>query len=593
MMWMLAGLAMAQDAPVTGGDSPTINGQLFNPSIDAQSTVWTNDSYRAPNAYTSARAVLHYVNDPVVYVSGNGDTTELVSGVWQMSVQGAHTRGPLRIGVDLPVYLRANGDNFGGETGLGDLALDLKLSALDRTEKPVGLAVAYRMGFPTASVSAPLGGDGLGWELGLIVDKEVGDNTLVAANLGTKGVKDVTLENLEYKDQFFWRLGVGHQLNEATGLSLDLVRHRTYGSAGEEAGKPLEALLGGSRRVGDTPFVARGAIGTGLNAGIGAPKYRLVFGFAWEPSEDKDTDLDGLMDSVDACPNEAEDADGVADEDGCPEPTKVTIIVVDTDGVAIEDATWTAGESSGASGEGLEMMDGDLSVEASHPDYVGALTTVSVNGDEITAKVELARIPGTLLVDAVDEDDNPVEQVTWRAMGTDIELQKGGEVVELPWGDYNIVVNAPGYKPKKERVVVTKETEKVVKLTMVPSKAKVTAEKIDISESVFFETGKAIIKSESYELLDDVAALLDAHPEITKLRVEGHTDDRGDDASNQDLSERRAAAVMEYMIDKGVSADRLESKGYGESKPLESNNTRAGRAKNRRVDFFVAERSDD
>ena len=69
------------------------------------------------------------------------------------------------------------------------------------------------------------------------------------------------------------------------------------------------------------------------------------------------------------------------------------------------------------------------------------------------------------------------------------------------------------------------------------------------------------------------------------MTIDGHTDNVGDDASNLVLSKNRAAAVRDYFISKGISADRLSSEGYGESKPVETNKTAAGRAKNRRVEM--------
>lgn len=588
MIILLVSAAFAQDA-FSGGDTPALNAQLFNPSIDARSTLWTNDSLLAPDAYTSARGVLHYANAPLVYEDTDGNITELVSGLWQLDAMVAHTRGPLRLGLDVPIYLRGNGSS-GGESGLGDIAADFKLSGIDRRERVVGLAVDYRLTLPTSTVDAALGGDTIGWELGLIVDKELGDKTLVAANVGTRGVPNVELENFEYGDQFFWRLGVGHQLNDATGVSVDLVQHRSYG-AGDSAGRPTEALVGAHRRVGD--LVLRGGVGTGLSPGIGAAKYRLLFSFAWEPPHDQDSDGDGLLDSIDECDAEPEDMDGVADGDGCPEPTRLLVHVVDREGAPLDGGAWTLGDAGADGGQAIELYDGAYIVSATAPDRIGASLQVHVSGEEVVATLKLVPIPGTLRVAAVDEAGDAVDKVTWGALGTNTRGKPGGEAFELPPGEYTIVVNAPGYKPKKETVVVTKETEKVVHLTMVPSKAEVTAEKIDIKESVFFETGKDVIKSESFDLLNDVSDLLDAHPEITKLRIEGHTDDRGNDASNQDLSDRRAASVMEYMISRGIDPSRLESVGYGETKPIESNKTKAGRAQNRRVDFFVAARSDD
>ncbi|MCK6515371.1 OmpA family protein [Myxococcota bacterium] len=129
-------------------------------------------------------------------------------------------------------------------------------------------------------------------------------------------------------------------------------------------------------------------------------------------------------------------------------------------------------------------------------------------------------------------------------------------------------------------------------LDLKPTKTKVQAANIDLGGSVFFETNKDIIKPESYKLLDEVASIMKEHPELKLVRIEGHTDSRGDDAFNLDLSQRRTEAVRTYLINKGVEASRLEAKGYGETKPLVTGNNEAAWAKNRRVDFFIVERTD-
>ena len=93
---------------------------------------------------------------------------------------------------------------------------------------------------------------------------------------------------------------------------------------------------------------------------------------------------------------------------------------------------------------------------------------------------------------------------------------------------------------------------------------------------------------ESTPLLDNVAAVMNAHPEIKKALVEGHTDDRGDDASNLKLSTDRARACLDYLSEKkGIAASRLTSAGYGETKPIASNKTKEGREQNRRVVFTI------
>jgi len=112
-------------------------------------------------------------------------------------------------------------------------------------------------------------------------------------------------------------------------------------------------------------------------------------------------------------------------------------------------------------------------------------------------------------------------------------------------------------------------------------------EKIVITQKIHFEFDRDKIRPISYPILDDVASLLERNPQINHLRIEGHTDWIGSDAYNQNLSQRRANSVRKYLIDKGISPDRLVAVGYGETRPVADNNTVLGRAKNRRVEFTV------
>ncbi|HHG83776.1 MAG TPA: OmpA family protein [Bacteroidetes bacterium] len=101
-----------------------------------------------------------------------------------------------------------------------------------------------------------------------------------------------------------------------------------------------------------------------------------------------------------------------------------------------------------------------------------------------------------------------------------------------------------------------------------------------------FQTSKDLLKAESRPILDRVVSLMQKHPEY-HLFIEGHTDSSGDDGMNLDLSKRRAKTAMQYLIDHGISADRLQSEGYGETQPIADNNTKEGRARNRRVAFKI------
>lgn len=107
-----------------------------------------------------------------------------------------------------------------------------------------------------------------------------------------------------------------------------------------------------------------------------------------------------------------------------------------------------------------------------------------------------------------------------------------------------------------------------------------------ILHNVFFETASAALRRESAAELDRLVALLSEHPAL-RIQISGHTDNVGDDGSNQNLSGQRAKAVYNYLVEKGIAAERLRSKGFGESQPVATNETNEGRARNRRTEFVV------
>jgi outer membrane protein OmpA-like peptidoglycan-associated protein len=123
-----------------------------------------------------------------------------------------------------------------------------------------------------------------------------------------------------------------------------------------------------------------------------------------------------------------------------------------------------------------------------------------------------------------------------------------------------------------------------------PPRAALVEQQITISEQVLFETGTANIDPASSAILQEVARVLEQHPEIERLEVQGHTDNLGSDEFNRVLSEQRAAAVAQWLIAHGTSGARLVSKGYGTSRPIASNDSEQGRTKNRRVEFRVLQR---
>jgi OmpA-OmpF porin, OOP family len=117
-------------------------------------------------------------------------------------------------------------------------------------------------------------------------------------------------------------------------------------------------------------------------------------------------------------------------------------------------------------------------------------------------------------------------------------------------------------------------------------------DKIEIKQQVQFDTAKATIKPVSAKLLAEVGTAIRSSPDIKKVTIEGHTDDVGDDDYNMNLSQERANSVRQWLIDKEkVDPNVLEAEGFGETKPIASNRTKAGRQQNRRSEFKV-ERKD-
>jgi outer membrane protein OmpA-like peptidoglycan-associated protein len=112
-------------------------------------------------------------------------------------------------------------------------------------------------------------------------------------------------------------------------------------------------------------------------------------------------------------------------------------------------------------------------------------------------------------------------------------------------------------------------------------------------QPINFEYDRAVIRPDSYYILDAVVAAINGNPDYALIEVQGHTDERGDDAYNLDLSERRAAAVLEYLISHGVDPQRLTSHGYGESQPIDRRHNEAAWAVNRRVSFVLRHRLDN
>jgi outer membrane protein OmpA-like peptidoglycan-associated protein len=288
-------------------------------------------------------------------------------------------------------------------------------------------------------------------------------------------------------------------------------------------------------------------VGPGMSRGLGAPVVRVVGVVEWAPQPKKpappppkDRDHDGILDDDDACVDEP----GVASDDptknGCPEPKdrdKDGILddddaCVDEPGIASDDPKKNGCPKPKDRDEDGILDDDDACIDepgiaSDDPKKNGCPKPKDRDGDKI--------------IDPEDAcPDNPGE---------------------------------PNSDPKKNGC----------------PKLIVTETQIQILERVEFETGKARILKESEDILTAILGVLKDNPKITKLSVEGHTDSRADDNFNLGLSRRRAAAVVQWLVQHGIDKNRLTSQGFGETKPLQTNDTEEGRKTNRRVEFHILE----
>ena len=153
----------------------------------------------------------------------------------------------------------------------------------------------------------------------------------------------------------------------------------------------------------------------------------------------------------------------------------------------------------------------------------------------------------------------------------------------LPAGNFTVKVEAEGYVTQTFPIVI-RDRDTYIKNIKIYQKL-VEHKKITL-KGIHFNSGKASIRPDSYSILDEAVQLLKANPDV-KVEIAGHTDSVGRASYNLRLSEARANSVRDYMIQHGIEASRLIARGYGETMPIAPNTTRAGRAKNRRIEFIV------
>ena len=153
------------------------------------------------------------------------------------------------------------------------------------------------------------------------------------------------------------------------------------------------------------------------------------------------------------------------------------------------------------------------------------------------------------------------------------------------YSDYGLNTNKKGYLFHSAHFALSNQSRERAFEMEVPLKPLRTGSRITL-ENVFFGSDSYALKPESHSELDRLVDLMEQNPKL-RISLEGHTDSEGSKESNQLLSERRAASVQAYLVDAGISSDRLEARGYGQSRPLADNSSEEGRQQNRRTELRI------
>lgn len=507
-------------------------------------------------------------------------------------------------------------------SSIGDVRVMPKFVIVDiHKGYPVGLAVMVKTTLPTGGTRS-----------------FVGEGNATVTPLAALEVADGSVHGREYRVRF--AINGGARIKQAdTFRGLTLGTEFVYGAG--LAAHPAPAIeLGGDvagtvsgRRISQTPveilpwlkvlpvpFVSLvGGAGFGLTPGVGSPDFRVFGGATLAPAFDPltlDRDKDGVPNKLDQCPNIPEDLDGFEDDDGCPEDDndKDTILDVndrcpnnpedfddyqDRDGCPEEDNDRdTIVDVVDSCPNDPEDFDGWQDLDGCpEPDN---------DGDGIVDTADACPNAAETVNGFEDQDGCPDDKPFVDTDGDGIDDDEDGCPNDPEdFDSFQDEDGCPDPDNDQDGIFDTMDQCPFDPETLnayldedgcpddAPARVVVERTRIRIDDRIYFEVDKAVLQPLSFELLQEIASAIVDNPDVTRLRVEGHTDSDGPDAYNLRLSQARAEAVRDFLIGAGVDAGRLDAQGFGEQMPIDTNKTPEGRHRNRRVEFVIVERDND
>ena len=475
----------------------------------------------------------------------------------------------------LPVALVLDGSDQAAAAGLvaanGAGLGDAYLGARGRIWGEEGdlfiLGAQATLTLPTAGVpNSPgyRGEDFITFHPEVLAEIHPGLDSRIVVNVGARfREEDAPQLNLELRHELTFGVGFGipvwwDESDRRTHLD---AHAQIYGSTPFAHGftrehTALEATVG-AKLFHASGFVGGLALGPGLARGMGSPDFRLVAMVGWAMPEAGGDD--------DRCPNEPEDRDGFEDHDGCPDPDN------DQDGI-LDDDDRCPNEAETVNG---------VSDEDGCPDTVGDSDGDGLLDPDDQCPNEAEDRDGFQDEDGCPDLDNDGDGV--EDADDECPLEAGSEAARgCPDRDNDSVVDSRDNCPDEPGPPANQgcaEEQAVV----------ISERGLQILDKVYFRTNSAVIETRSHALLQNVARVLNNHPEITRIQVEGHTDSRGDRDRNLSLSQRRADAVVEFLVTRGgVDRGRLSARGFGPDRPVvEGATTDEQHGQNRRVEFNI------
>ncbi len=557
-----------------------------------------------------AGAVLEYAEKPMSYCIDDecSEGLDVLDNVYAMNISGGYAPiDRLRIFVGAPIYFDTQSDVTPGGGGFGDIRLGAQVAAFT-DDGPFQAGVVPWLDIPTGDADRFLGNSGIAGGAAVAGSAEAGPVTF-SGDVGMQ-FDPASVSNTDGANSVLVGLAVGVTPAEGFGITAET---RLEPSFIEDpvpgTGSPSEMMYH-ARYKTESGFHFMAGAAHAITSGPGTALFRTFLGFGWESEKDrppKDTDMDGIPDKVDECVEEPETMNGWRDMDGCPDDIgklKVRVMLGDNpvEGAAVR-VVGPKGGSNHTSPEipRFEGLPGEQwKATANYGHCFAGEGEATLDPGKNSIRIDLVRIERNLKVIVKTEAGEPVTDalVKWlepeenfgcHATGEHAVDGNGEYSTMLGRGKHQLVVQAEERSPQRFEFELTQTADKVIEVTMKAAKTKLSAERIDILEKVFFETGSDVIKEESFESLTEVATVLIANPHIKKVEVAGHTDNKGADDFNLELSQKRAESVRRWLIEHEVASDRLEAKGYGETVPIANNRTEKGRAQNRRVEFVIVD----